>query len=146
VTMAAVMALAVGTSAFAADGLVVYNTGPAFSGQTILAPVPAFYAGAKVQPQAEAAVPVLDCVKYRNTRKVPCNAVSKIVMVKDPCWKRDKCNPCAKPTCVAVKICVCPCGCEEISSNKDGSRVIVKKGGQRVVIVSHGGKVTVTYH
>ena len=58
----------------------------------------------------------------------PC-AVTKIIMVPDPCACHNPCNCCA-PKCVAIKICVpppnpCGCGCS------GEPRVKIKRGGRK---------------
>ena len=57
---------------------------------------------------AECGVPLYRNVRYRDEKRVhPC-AVPMVVMVQDPCWRDDKCDPCDQPRCVAVQICVPP--------------------------------------
>lgn len=90
-------------------------------------------------------------VKYKDTKKIPCCAVPKIVHVQDPCWRPDPCNPCCKPPCVAVKICVpkaCNTCCgpqEDLKCRRDGKQVVYKQGKYKVVVTSRKGHVVVDY-
>ncbi len=93
-----------------------------------------------------AGVELFPCVNYRKTQKIhPC-ATPMVIMVKDPCFCKDRCNPCAQPGCVAVEICAPPSCCPpKVTCNRDGSRVKYDWGKCEVVVVSKKGEVCVTY-
>ena len=97
---------------------------------------------------AECGVPLYRNVRYRDERRVhPC-AVPMVVMVQDPCWRDDKCDPCDQPRCVAVQICVPPCSVcpPRVTCNRNGTHVRYDYGKYAVDIRSHrNGCVTVDY-
>ena len=86
------------------------------------------------------------CVRYEDLRNIhPC-AVTKIVSIKDPCWKPDPCScECQVAPCVLVKICVPPCGCPKVRVTRNGSKVKFDYGKYEVEISSKNGIVKVDY-
>lgn len=104
-------------------------------------------AGAVPVPVVECQVPLYKCVKYRDERKIAPCAVPMVVMVKDPCWRDDPCDPCDAPRCVAVKICVPPCSeCPPRISCRCGGAVVRYDFGKYAVdIRSQRGVVVVDY-
>lgn len=103
--------------------------------------------GADPVPVATCVVPLYHCVKYRDERKIhPC-AVPMVVMVQDPCWREDRCNPCDTPKCVAVQICVPPCSVcpPKVTCRRNGAHVRYDFGKYAVDIRSHRGVVMVDY-
>jgi len=98
-------------------------------------------------PVAECAVPLYRRVKYRDERKIAPCAVPMVVMVPDPCWCDDPCDPCDKPACVAVQICVPPCSeCPpKVTCRRGGACVRYDFGKYAVDIRSHRGVVVVDY-
>jgi len=97
------------------------------------------------------------CVKVEDCdHKAPCGE-TKIIEIVDPCWKPDPCNPCCKPKCVKVAICVpkkeqcCdPCSCckdkePKVTCAKDGKYKKYDYGRYRVEITSKNGWVVVDY-
>jgi hypothetical protein len=97
---------------------------------------------AKGHPTAE----LFHCVRYEDLCNVhPC-AVTKIVSIKDPCWKPDPCScKCQVAPCVLVKICVPPCGCPKVRVTRNGSKVKYDYGKYEVEISSRRGVVKVDY-
>jgi hypothetical protein len=93
------------------------------------------------------AIPLFNCVRYKDECNIAPCAVPQIVMVKDPCFVCDPCNPCATAGCVAVKICVPPCSTcpPNVCCRNDGEYVRYDYGKYRVEIVSRRGVVTVDY-
>lgn len=106
------------------------------------APMPDPVAGAA----AGGPVELYHCVKYVDLDEMACCAKPMIVEVRDPCWKPDPCNPCCKPPCVKVKICVpdhcCP---PEIKCSKDGKNVRYDFGKYAVDIRGKKGYIEVDY-
>ena len=107
------------------------------------APVPDPVAGA---PAAAGPVDLYKCVKYRHLDDVACGAKPMVVEVRDPCWRPDPCNPCCKPACVKVQICVpdqcCP---PTIRRSKDGKHVHYDFGKYDVCIRTRTDHVEVSY-
>ena len=94
----------------------------------------------------EAAVDLFHCVKYRDVDNIPCCGKPMVVEVRDPCWKPDPCNPCCKPACVKVKICVADACCPpEIKCSKDGKHVRVVSGKYAVDVRTKKDHVEVDY-
>jgi hypothetical protein len=131
--------------------------GPALYAQAQLQPVPdAVSASAAPEgpavgtvpvPAQSVAIPLFQCVKYKDQRKIAPCAVPMIVMVKDPCAKCDPCNPCAPAACVAVQICVPPCSTcpPKVCCKRGGEYVSYDFGKYRVEIRSRNGVVKVDY-
>ncbi|MFM9964833.1 MAG: hypothetical protein ACKV2Q_26810 [Planctomycetaceae bacterium] len=95
---------------------------------------------------AGGSVGLYHCVKYKDLDNVACCAKPMIVSVTDPCWKPDPCNPCCKPPCVMVQICVpdqcCP---PKVKCSKDGRQVSYDFGKYAVEVRSKKGYVEVDY-
>lgn len=137
--------LAVVTTAFAAEPryLLVQHTppepGPVEGGIIVTS---------DLMPAKECCDPLYKCVKYRGECKMhPC-AVPMVVMVKDPCWRKDRCDPCDTPDCVAVKICVPPCSVcpPKVTCRRNSGFVRYDFGKYAVTLRSHrNGTVTVDY-
>jgi hypothetical protein len=110
-----------------------------------LTPMPA--PGGEPVVASGAAIPLFECVRYKDECNIAPCAVPQIVTVKDPCDVCDPCNPCAAPKCVAVQICVPPCSpCPpKITCKRGGEYVKYDFGKYRVEITSRKGKVTVDY-
>jgi hypothetical protein len=108
---------------------------------------PAATAGAEPVPAASCSAPLFNCVRVKDVCNIAPCAVPMVVMVKDPCWRCDPCNPCAAPPCVAVQVCVPPCSeCPpRICCRGDGEYVSYDYGKYRVEITSRRGVVTVDY-
>ncbi len=87
-------------------------------------------------------IPLYHCVKYEDLHNIhPC-AITKIVLVADPCHDPRSCCP---PKKVAVQICVPPCGCLEIEHSRRGMKVEYDYGKYEVEIKSRRGVVVVNY-
>ena len=104
---------------------------------------------AAVAPQrvivAQPAVALFHRVKYKDLDEMhPC-AVPKIIAVKDPCARDHACGCCAPPACVYIKICVPPCACEEIDSNRSGTRIEYDYGKYEVDVRVKDGYIEVDY-
>ncbi len=86
------------------------------------------------------------CVKYKDLDHVACCAKPIVVEIVDPCWKPDPCNPCCKPPCVKVQICVpdqcCP---PKETCSKDGKHKTWDFGKYAVEVRSKKGYVEVDY-
>ncbi len=97
-------------------------------------------------PKAYPTARLFHCVRYEDLRNIhPC-AVTKIVSIKDPCWKPDPCScKCQVAPCVLVKICVPPCGCPKVRVTRHGSKVKFDYGKYEVEITSRNGVVKVDY-
>ena len=143
---------------FAAEGPTLYAQAPlepvpdAVSAQGIPSYADGSYAngpavGAIPVPTQTVSIPLFQCVKYKDQRKIAPCAVPMIVMVKDPCAKCDPCNPCASPPCVAVQICVPPCSAcpPKVTCRHGGEYVKYDFGKYRVEIRSRKGVVKVDY-
>lgn len=101
-------------------------------------PVPDAPAAEGAAPAVAAPITLYACVKIDDADEMhPC-PVKTIVSVADPC------NPCCG--CRYVEICVPPCGCPKIKSNKDGTRVTYDYGEYAVEIKSKRDYVEVEYH
>ena len=98
------------------------------------------------------------CVKVSDRNHIAPCAVPKIVDIVDPCWKPDPCNPCCRPKCVQVLICVpkpaCCDACDpcckrdvgpKITCSKDGKKLRYDYGKYAVDIVSKDGAVWIDY-
>ena len=109
-----------------------------------LAPMPEPATGAPVM--AAGHVELFRCVKYVDTREMAPCAKPMIVEVRDPCWRPDPCNPCCKPKCVAVQICVpdqcCP---PTIKCSHDGKKVRYDFGKYAVDIRTKKDYIEVDY-
>jgi len=93
---------------------------------------------------AAQAVPLFTCVKIEDPHHIhPC-AVPKIVMVPDPCACYDPCSCCA-PKCVAIQICVPPCGCVHHTCKRDGRKQKYDYGDYAVELTVKDGYVKVDY-
>lgn len=92
-------------------------------------------------------VELFHCVKYVDKDEMAPCAKPMIVEVRDPCWKPDPCNPCCKPPCVKVQICVPECSCcpPEIKCSKDGKNVRYDFGKYAVDIRGKKGYIEVDY-
>jgi len=91
-------------------------------------------------------IQLFNCVRYVDCREMhPC-AVKKIVLVKDPCPSKC-CNPCncCAPKCVAIEICVPPCGCERVKCRRNGTRITYDYGKYSVDIRVKKGYIVVDY-
>ena len=108
------------------------------------APMPDPVAGAPAV--ASGPVDLYKCVKYKHVDEMACCAKPMVVEVRDPCWRPDPCNPCCKPACVKVQICVpdhcCP---PTIKCSKDGKHVHYDFGKYDVCIRTRKDHVEVTY-
>ena len=96
------------------------------------------------------AIELFTCVEIDDADEMhPC-AVSKIIMVPDPCACKDACGCCA-PKCVAIKICVppaCECACGDtpkITCKHDGRKQKYDYGKYSVEIEVKDGYVEVEY-
>ncbi|MEX1098073.1 MAG: hypothetical protein WED34_18670 [Planctomycetales bacterium] len=95
-----------------------------------------------VEPYPAQGVPLYHNVKYEDLDNVhPC-AITRIVMVPDPC--ADPCYGCG-PQCVAVQICVPPCACERVKTSKDGRKIKYDYGKYEVEIEVKRGYIKVDY-
>ena len=110
-------------------------------------PVPDQPGGAVPMPGAAAPMPsgtvvigtpitLYGNVKYKDRRNIAPCAVPMIVEVPDPC------NPCC---CVAVQICVPPCGTPCITTSKCGTKVKYDYGKYAVEIATRKNRVVVDY-
>ncbi|GDY09000.1 hypothetical protein LBMAG52_24860 [Planctomycetia bacterium] len=101
------------------------------------------------EPMAAAggSVELFRCVKYVDRNEMAPCAKPMIVEVRDPCWKPDPCNPCSKPPCVKVQICVPECSCcpPVIKCSKDGKNVRYDFGKYAVDIRGKKGYIEVDY-
>ncbi|MFN0198171.1 MAG: hypothetical protein ACKVT0_15605 [Planctomycetaceae bacterium] len=96
-------------------------------------------------PGMAGAMPLYHNVCYKDVcRMSPCS-VPKIVAVRDPCWKKDRCNKCEVAPCVYVQICVPSCGCERVRCSRDGKHVVYDYGKYSVSVTARNGKVFVNY-
>ena len=86
-------------------------------------------------------------MKYVDLKEMAPCAKPMIVEVRDPCWKPDPCNPCCKPKCVAVQICVPECSCcpPTVKCSKDGKNVRYDFGKYAVDIRTKKGYIEVDY-
>ncbi len=147
----AAMGVLTASAAFAIDG-------PSLTAQAPLQPVPDAVSiqpvpslaatqvpGAAPVPVQSVAIPLFQCVKYKDERKIAPCAVPMIVLVRDPCAKC--CDRCATPPCVAVQICVPPCSTcpPRIVCRRNGEYVKYDFGKYRVEIRSRNGVVKVDY-
>lgn len=93
----------------------------------------------------------LDATEYRGTlftrvkytdlhEKSPC-AVSKIIMVKNPCRK----DSCCEPDMVCIEICVPPCACEDVRCRSFGNRIRYDYGKYAVDVRIKRGYIQVDY-
>lgn len=109
------------------------------------APMPEPHAGHHAA--AGGPVELFHCVKYVDLKEMAPCAKPMIVEVRDPCWKPDPCNPCCKPPCVKVQICVPECSCcpPTIKCSKDGKNVRYDFGKYAVDIRGKKGYIEVDY-
>ena len=152
-TMLAVAGMLTASVGFAQEGPALFAQAPlqpipdsvSVQGAVSTAQGPAV--GAVPVPMQSVAIPLYQCVKYKDQRKIAPCAVPMIVMVKDPCAKCDPCNPCATPACVAVQICVPPCSTcpPTVTCKRGGEYVRYDFGKYSVEIRSRKGVVKVNY-
>ena len=91
------------------------------------------------------AIELFTCVEIDDPDEMhPC-AVTKIIMVPDPCACKDACGCCA-PKCVAIKICVPPCECVDVSCKHDGRRQKYDYGKYSVEVKVKDGYIEVEYN
>ncbi|MDA0833000.1 MAG: hypothetical protein O3A29_06935 [Planctomycetota bacterium] len=114
-------------------------------GPMIEGPIPDPYMPADPGMASGAAVPLYHNVQYKDVCRISPCSVPKIVAVRDPCWRKDRCDRCAQPPCVYVQICVPNCGCERVRCSLDGKRVVYDYGKYSVSVWSRGGRVIVNY-
>lgn len=111
-----------------------------------------------MKPVAESgSVELFHCVKVSDKDHIAPCAEPMVVQIVDPCWKPDPCNPCCKPKCVNVLICVpkkqccAPCDpcCKDhgpkVTCSKDGRKKRYDFGKYAVDIESKNGVVSVDY-
>ena len=107
--------------------------------------VPAAVHGHTVHMHGAAApVALFPHVKYKDKHEMAPCAVPKIIRVKDPCACDDCCS-CCGPKCVYIQICVPPCACERVKSNKSGTRVEYDYGDYEVDVRVKDGYIEVDY-
>ncbi|MEX0725456.1 MAG: hypothetical protein WD065_04255 [Planctomycetaceae bacterium] len=114
-------------------------------GPMIEGPIPDQYMPADPGMVSGAPIPLYHNVQYQDVRRVSPCSVPKIVAVRDPCWRKDRCNRCEQAPCVYVQICVPNCGCERVRCSRDGKRVVYDYGKYSVSVTSRGGRVVVNY-
>lgn len=90
---------------------------------------------------APVVVPMFQRVRYLGKHRIAPCAVTKTIVIKDPCQTRFDC--CQK--CVAINICVPSCACECIKPNKAGNRIVYDYGKSKVIVRVLRGRVLVTY-
>lgn len=97
------------------------------------------------QPVAEApTIQLFEKVRYTGKRKVAPNAVTKLVVIRDPSQPKRTAPTCRN--CVAIEICVPPCACETVKANKAENVVRYNYGKYGVEIRIKRGRVVVHYH
>jgi hypothetical protein len=98
-------------------------------------------------PAAADAGALFHCVKYVDRHEMAPCAKPMIVEAQDPCWKPDPCNPCCKPPCVKVQICVPECSCcpPKIKCSKDGKNTRYDFGKYAVDVRTKKGYIEVDY-
>ena len=90
------------------------------------------------------AIPMFERVRYVSERKKAPDAVTKVIVIKDPTQRR---AAAADPErCVAIEICVPPCECEKVTPNKSGNRIRYNYGKYGVEVRIKNGRVVVAYH
>lgn len=90
-------------------------------------------------------IPLFKRVRYVGERKKAPGAVSKLIVIKDPCQRIKKsCATCEQ--CVAIEICVPACACERVSRNKSGNRIRYNYGNYGVEVRIKNGRIVVAYH
>lgn len=111
----------------------------------------------KPVPAEGAPVALYHAVKVTDYDNIAPCAEPLVVQIVDPCWRPDPCNPCCKPPCVNVMVCVpkqqcCqPCDpcCKDrgprISTSRDGRKVRYDYGKYAVELVAKNGYVHVDY-
>lgn len=104
-----------------------------------LAPVPEHPSFVSTAPTA-----LFTNVCYKDLREMSPCAVEKIIRVNDPCACECECN-CCEPKCVYIRICVPPCGCEEVTCRRDGDRVRYDYGKYAVDVRVKDGYIEVDY-
>ena len=131
--------------------LAVVIAGPAFAVDLTPVPVIPGLVPAAPAPEAvpldEAPEELFECVKYVDRHEMHCCAVEKIIKVNDPCAVKCKrnCCCCEEPKCVYIKICVPPCGCEQIRCRRDGDRIRYSYGKYAVDVRVKKGYIVVDY-
>ncbi len=97
------------------------------------------------EPLAEApTIQMFEKVRYTGKRKVAPNAVTKLVIIRDPSQPKRTAPTCRN--CVAIEICVPPCACESIKANKAENVVRYNYGKYGVEVRIKKGRVVVQYH
>lgn len=130
----------------AADGVVIPDGAvvPHGAAMPYGAPMP-YGMMATPDPLSGGAVPLFHAVRYKDLDEMAPCAVPMIIQVPDPCACQDPCNCCA-PQCVAIQICVPPCGCEpRIKSNRRGNRIEYCFGEYAVDVRVKRGYIEVDY-
>jgi hypothetical protein len=90
------------------------------------------------------AIPMFERVRYVGERKKAPDAVTRVIVIKDPTQRR---AAAADPErCVAIEICVPPCECEKVTPNKSGNRIRYNYGKYGVEVRIKNGRVVVAYH
>ena len=121
---------------------------------------PAFGLDHHLEPAPDTdAVKLFQCVKYKDQDEIAPCAVPKIIQVKGPCACEDSCDcckpsdcckpcdccKCCEPKCVSIKICVPPCGCEEVTVSKNGTQVRYDYGEYAVDVRVKDDHIEVDY-
>lgn len=81
-------------------------------------------------------------VRYTGERRKAPNAITKVVVIKDPCQRKNS----SCESCVAIEICVPACACEKVTANKSGNNIRYNYGKYGVEIRIKAGRVVVAYH
>jgi hypothetical protein len=84
-------------------------------------------------------------VKYVGKRRKAPDAVSKLIVIKNPARNR-KGAACCGDEFVAIEICVPPCKCELVRETKNGNRMRYNYGTHGVEVRIKNDRVVVTYH
>ncbi|MCH2212683.1 MAG: hypothetical protein MK110_15375 [Fuerstiella sp.] len=100
-----------------------------------------------VPEPADGDVELFQCVKYKDHDEIAPCAVPKIIQVPDPCACKDACDccQCCEPKCVSIRICVPPCGCEQVKVSKNGTRIKYDYGEYEVDVRVKDGYIEVDY-
>lgn len=125
------------------------NSGPVlYSAPTLLGDVPPAPVadGSHGTVVHSAPIQLFNCVKYKDLDEMAPCAKPRIIQVPDPCPSQC-CDPCAccQPRCVYIQICVPPCGCEEVKTNKSGDRIKYDFGEYSVDVRIKKGYIEVDY-
>ena len=92
------------------------------------------------------AVELFKRVKYVGLRKKAPNAVSKLIVIKNPLRGHKKRIDCCQDECVAIEICVPPCKCEIVREKKNGNKIRYNYGEFGVEVRIKKDHVVVAYH